>query len=106
MITLLRKFVKEKNHMESEQQSELLTIFTGVHGDFKNFILGHYGKLPVNCPADWIYRSTFGDEWEEKINGRKVISLLERVPDEDLSAFRKQLGGELGGPAKGGEFFI
>ncbi|MDK2806092.1 MAG: pyruvate carboxylase [Thermoanaerobacterium sp.] len=95
---LLRKFVEEENQdfnvMESEEQAELLTIFAGAPGDFKNFILEHYGKLPVDCPADWGYRSTFGDEWKEKIKGRKVISLLERVPDEDLSAFRKQLGGE------------
>ncbi|AIS51230.1 pyruvate carboxylase Pyc [Thermoanaerobacter kivui] len=110
VIGLLRKFVEEKNQnfnaMEPEEQAELLTLFRGAPGDFKNLILGHYGMLPVGWPADWVYQSTFGDEWQEKIKERKETSPLESIPDEDLSTLRKQLDEELGRPATEEEFIL
>jgi pyruvate carboxylase len=110
VINLLRKFVEEKKQdfsaMEPEEQEELLQLFRYAPGDFKNLILGHYGRLPVGWPDEWVYKSTFGDAWKEKIKERKEDSPLESVPDEDLNVLRKQLEEELGRPATEEEFIL
>ena len=68
---LLVKFVEQKNQdlkaMAKEEQEELLVIFRNAPGDFKNLLLGNYGRLPVGWPAEWVYKSAFGEEWEKKI---------------------------------------
>ena len=73
LIDLLAKFIEEKNlnfeSMDKDEQEELLGLFRNAPGDFKNLILGHYGKLPMGWPPEWVYKSTFGDEWEAKIKG-------------------------------------
>jgi hypothetical protein len=48
--------------MTEAEQDELLTIFRNAPGDFKNLLLGNYGRLPVGWPADWVYRSAFGED--------------------------------------------
>lgn len=110
VINLLRKFVEEKNQdfsaMEEEEKEELLQLFRHAPGDFKNLILGHYGRLPVGWPDDWVYQSAFGEDWHEKIKERKETSALENIPDEDLEALRRQLEEELGRPATEEEFIL
>ncbi len=110
VINLLRKFVEEKNQefsaMSPEEQEELLQLFRNAPGDFKNLILGYYGKLPVGWPEEWVYRSAFGSAWEEKIKERRETSALENVPDEDLNLLRKQLEEELGRSASEEEFIL
>ncbi|MCS7150159.1 MAG: biotin/lipoyl-containing protein [Caldimicrobium sp.] len=110
VINLLRKFVEDKRQdfdgMEPEEREELLQLFRQAPGDFKNLILGHYGKLPVGWPSEWVYKSAFGEAWEEKIRERKETSALENVPDEDLEALRKQLEEELGRSATEEEFIL
>jgi pyruvate carboxylase len=75
IIDLLTKFVEEKaqdfNAMEPHEQEELLQLFRNAPGDFKNLILGHYGKLPAGWPDEWVYRSAFGDEWQKKLKGEE-----------------------------------
>jgi len=56
--------------MDEKEQEELLNLFKNAPDDFKNLILGQYGRLPAGWPANWIYKSTFGGEWEEKIKSR------------------------------------
>ncbi len=110
VISLLEKFVEEKNQdfsaMSPEEQEELLQLFRNAPGDFKNLILGHYGRLPVGWPDEWVYKSAFGDAWQEKIKERRDDSPLESIPDEDLEALRRQLEEELGRPATEEEFIL
>ncbi|MFN3406639.1 MAG: biotin/lipoyl-containing protein, partial [Caldimicrobium sp.] len=110
VINLLKKFVEEKKQdfsaMEEEEQQELLQLFRQAPGDFKNLILGHYGKLPVGWPEEWVYKSAFGESWEEKLKERKETSALENIPDEDLEALKKQLEEELGRPPTEEEFIL
>ncbi len=110
VISLLEKFVEEKGQdfsaMSPEEQEELLKLFSQAPGDFKNLILGHYGRLPVGWPDEWVYRSAFGEAWQEKIKERRDDSPLESLPDEDLSALRKQLEEEIGRPASEEEFIL
>ncbi len=92
---LLTKFVDEKvqdfDAMEKHEQEELLMLFSNAPGDFKNLLLGNYGRLPVGWPADWVYKSTFGDEWGTKMKERKDLSPLDYLKDEDIENLRRTL---------------
>ncbi len=100
IIELLTKFVEEKNQdfdaMTEEEQKELLGLFKNAPGDFKNLLLGGYGKLPMGWPDEWVYKSAFGDEWEEKIKERKELSPLDSLEPDDLEKIRKNLAEQLG----------
>ncbi|NPB08742.1 MAG: biotin attachment protein [Thermodesulfobacteria bacterium] len=95
LIRLLTKFVEEVDQdfdkMTPEEQEELLQLFRTAPGDFKNLILGKYGRLPQGWPADWVYQSAFGDEWKEKIKERTDKSPLETVKPDDLDKLRREL---------------
>ncbi|MGQ9499651.1 MAG: biotin/lipoyl-containing protein [Dissulfurimicrobium sp.] len=99
LINLLTKFVEEKsqnfNAMSENEQEELLNLFRTAPGDFKNLILGHYGRLPMGWPAEWVYKSAFGEEWEEKIKERIELSPLDIIPDDNLEKIRSELAGHL-----------
>lgn len=110
IIQLLEKFVEEKNQdfdaMEPDEREELLTLFANAPGDFKNLLLGGYGRLPMGWPADWIYKSTFGEEWEARKKERKELSPLEAIEGDNLESLRKNLEDELGRMAAEEEFVL
>lgn len=110
LLSLLTCFVTEKNcdfkAMNPEQQEELLGLFSSAPGDFKNLILGGYGRLPQGWPEDWVYKSAFGDSWEEKIKERKEISPLESVPEDNLDKVRKELSENIGRNPTDEEFIL
>lgn len=92
---LLSRFVEEKQQdfdaMSAEDQEELLHLFRTAPGDFKQLIMGNYGKLPMGWPNDWVYTSTFGEEAKEKISQRRQDSPLDALPDEDLPRMLQEL---------------
>jgi pyruvate carboxylase len=110
VIELMVKFVEEKaqdlDAMTGAEQEELLTLFRNAPGDFKNLLLGNYGKLPVGWPAEWVYQSAFGGEWIAKIKERKEASPLESVANDDLEKLRKELGDNLGRTVTDEEFVL
>jgi len=110
VIDLLTKFVEEKAQnfaaMDKAEQDELLQMFRTAPGDFKNLLLGNYGKLPVGWPAEWVYQSTFGDEWAIRIKERKEVSPLDSMPQDDLDKLRKDLQENVGREATEEEFIL
>ncbi|MEW6584462.1 MAG: biotin/lipoyl-containing protein [Nitrospirota bacterium] len=110
LIDLLSKFIDEKSldfdAMGSEEQEELLNLFRNAPGDFRNLILGHYGKLPMGWPPDWVYRSTFGDEGDQKIRERIELSPLESMPDDDLEKIKQELSEAIGRKPTEEEFIL
>jgi pyruvate carboxylase len=68
--------------------------------------MGNYGKLPVGWPADWVYQSTFGDEWQTKVRERKEASPLESLPADDLGKIRGELDGLIGRISTEEEFIL
>ncbi len=110
LIRLLDKFVVEKkqnfSRMTKKEQEELLQLFRTAPGDFKNLLLGGYGKLPVGWPDNWVYQSAFGEEWKEKIKERKELSPLDSLKDEDLEAQRNDLSEKIGRPPTEEEFIL
>ena len=110
LIKLLTKFVEEKQQkiekMTKEEQEELLLFFRKAPGDLKNLLLGSYGKLPMGWPAEWVYKSCFGDEWEEKLKSRKELSPLETIKDDNLKKIRNDLEENLGRMPTEEEFIL
>jgi len=110
LIKLLERFIYEKNQdfnaMEKEEQEELLNLFKNAPDDFKNLILGQYGKLPAGWPADWVYESTFGIDWKEKIQSRNDLSPDEISKNEDLERLRWNLKDILGRMPTDEEFVL
>ncbi len=110
VIKLLGKFVDEKGQdfsaMEPEEQEELLTLFRNAPGDFKNLLLGGYGKLPMGWPDEWVYQSAFGAEWEERLAERKELSPLDTLEPDDLEKIRSDLGVTIGRPPTEEEFIL
>jgi pyruvate carboxylase len=110
LIELLTKFIDKKlldfESMEKDEQEELLDLFSNAPGDFKNLLLGHYGKLPMGWPPDWVYKSTFGDEWENKVKERKELSPLDTLKDDHLENIRNELSDNIGRNPTEEEFIL
>ena len=100
IIELLTRFIDEKGQdfeaMEEDEQEVLLMLFRNAPGDFKNLLLGNYGRLPVGWPSEWVYKSAFGDEWEKKLKERKELSPLDSIEDDDLEKIRRDLADNIG----------
>jgi pyruvate carboxylase len=110
ILALMDKFIEEKEQdlaaVSKEERKELLMLFRNAPGDFKSLLLGNYGRLPVGWPADWVYRSAFGEEWSSKIKERKELSPLESVENDDLDKLRRELSETLGRSATDEEFVL
>lgn len=110
LIALLSKFVEEQGQdiaaMSEAEREELLLLFRNASGDFKNLLVGSYGKLPVGWPADWVYQSAFGDEWQAKIAGRTDRSPLETLEDDNLDKLRQTLSEAIGRAPTEEEFIL
>jgi pyruvate carboxylase len=110
LLALLSSFVEEQGQdfdaMSGLEQEELLQLFRTAPGDFKSLLVGHYGRLPVGWPADWVYRSAFGDEWEAKIQSRTDLSPLDALHDDDLERLRQSLAEALGRVPSEEEFVL
>jgi len=110
IIRLLSSFVEERGQdlaaMSPADQDELMTLFRGAPGDFKNLLLGNYGRLPVGWPAEWVYRSTFGEDWKQKVAERKEVSPLDAMPADDLEKLRRELQESIGRIATDEEFIL
>ena len=110
LIGLLTKFIDEKlcdfEAMTGDEQEELNGLFKSAPGDFKNLLLGHYGKLPMGWPPEWVYRSTFGDEWEVKMKERMELSPLDSMTDDDLERLRLELSDAIGRNPNEEEFIL
>ena len=110
VTSLLEKFVVGRKQdlaaMDTAEQDELLQLFRTAPGDFKNLLLGNYGRLPAGWPAEWVYRSTFGDDWQAKIGERKESSPLETVAPDDLDKIRGEFDAAIGRPSTEEEFVL
>jgi pyruvate carboxylase len=110
LISLLRKFIEEAGQdldkMNPDEKDELMSLFGSAPGDFKNLLMGVYGKLPVGWPADWVYESAFGDSWKERIAERTENSPLDAIADENLDQLQAELAEKLGWEPSVEEFIL
>ena len=100
IIELFNKFVNENNQdlnsMNEEEKEELFALFKSAPEDFRQLLLGSYGKLPMGWPDDWVYKSTFGNEWKDKIKERKDLSPIDSLDDDDIELLRANLEDAIG----------
>jgi pyruvate carboxylase len=110
VVRLLTKFVEEKSQdlesMEENEREELLQLFRNAPSDFKNLLLGGYGKLPVGWPAEWMYQSAFGDQWKMMLKERKEISPLDMLDENDIEHLRTELADSIGAEPTEEEFIL
>ncbi len=110
ILNLVARFVEEKGQdlssFSPEEQEEILRLFSQAPADFKNLLLGHYGRLPMGWPADWIYQSAFGKEWEEKIKERTEGVPTPEEDGKDLPGQREALAEQLGRQPSEEEFIL
>jgi len=52
-------------------------------------LLGKFGKLPLGFPADWVYQSAFGDDWQKALEERTEASPLDSLPPTNFEAEEK-----------------
>lgn len=95
LLNLLEKLVVENklqfSSMDYDERDELYGLFKNAPEDFKQLLLGGYGKLPMGWPDDWVYRSTFDGCWKEKISERKELSPIDTIEDDNIEQMRKTL---------------
>lgn len=110
LFLVLDRYFQAGERIEALPQADanhLLRLYAGATDDLKNLLLGRYGPLPFGWPKEWVYRSVFGDAWEETVKAERVESFpLSRIHDENLSRSRKTMEQELGRPATQEEFVL
>ena len=110
LFGVLDRFFEGGEHfedMKEADQNHLLRLYSGATDDLKNLLLGHYGPLPFGWPADWVYRSVFGEGWAEKVKAERIESDPQsKLPDEDLCKARATMETELGRSVTEEEFVL
>jgi pyruvate carboxylase len=106
----LEKYFHSGERLEALSHAEqglLLGLYSRATDDLKNLLLGKLGPLPFGWPKDWVYRSVFGEDWEEKVSSERLESSpLSRLPDDDLARSRQGMEGELGRAPTDEEFVL
>lgn len=106
----LDRYFHAGERLEALSQADeqlLLRLYSAATDDLKNLLLGKYGPLPFGWPKDWVYRSAFGEGWEERVKSERIESSpLARLADEDLEKSRRAAEEELGRPATDKEFVL
>jgi pyruvate carboxylase len=110
LFGILERYFEGGERLEALSQADenvLLRLYSGATDDLKNLLLGKYGPLPFGWPKDWVYRSAFGDEWEDRVAAERLnASPLSMLPDDDLARSRETMELELGRPATDEEFVL
>ena len=100
LLNVLGRFVERGQIWQrtpEEDRELLLTVYGGATDDLKNLLLGAYGPLPFGWPAEWVYRSAFGEDWEVVVaEQRSEASKALQLEDEDIETSRCKLEKELG----------
>jgi pyruvate carboxylase len=109
LFHVLDRYFQSGERLEALSQADehlLLRLYSSATDDLKNLLLGKYGPLPFGWPKNWVYRSAFGEGWEERVKSERIESSpLARFPEEDLEKSRKAMEGA-GPPATDEEFVL
>ncbi|MDR2302446.1 MAG: pyruvate carboxylase, partial [Deltaproteobacteria bacterium] len=92
-VTKLLSVLKQVNQTPEDQvDAELafnrLMIYQDCNDAFRDLLLGRFGPLPLGFPADWVYQSAFGPEWEAAVRERRTDSPLNYLQEPDLKSER------------------
>lgn len=97
LLDLLERFLTNDQDLSKhneDEQAEFHRLYETATDDLRKLLLGGYGPLPFGWPADWVYRSVFGeDKWEAAITARDAGP--PPPPELDIEAERKSLAAQL-----------
>lgn len=82
--------IPEKD-LPREIKAARLELYRDSNDAFRNLLRGHFGKLPLGFPPDWVYESAFGENYQEAISGRTKESPLNMLDDIDFEAEHDKL---------------
>ncbi len=85
-----------ESELSEEVRVKRLDIYRDCNDAFRSLLLGHYGRLPLGFPPDWVYESAFGPNYKEALDERTEDSPLNWVEDVDLDEERESLARALG----------
>ena len=63
-----------------------LALYREANDAFRDLLLGKFGALPLGFPADWVYESAFGSEWQTAIRNRTDSSPLDSLEQVDFAS--------------------
>ncbi|MBI5577171.1 MAG: biotin attachment protein [Deltaproteobacteria bacterium] len=110
LFHVLDRYFQSGERLEALSQADenvLLRLYSGATDDLKNLLLGRYGPLPFGWPKDWVYRSAFGEGWEERVKKERIESSpLGKLADDNLEKSRAAMEDELGRPPTDEEFVL
>ncbi|MFW5487036.1 MAG: pyruvate carboxylase [Desulfovibrio sp.] len=82
---------KPESELTPAELEDRLSLYRDSNDAFRQLLLGKFGRLPLGFPADWVYKSAFGPEWQCAISERVEVSPLNSIEDMDIEAERKAL---------------
>ncbi|MBU1611863.1 MAG: pyruvate carboxylase, partial [Proteobacteria bacterium] len=96
----------EESALSGQEKAARLDIYRDSNDAFRDLLLGKFGKLPLGWPADWVYESAFGAEWEKAKELRVEDSPLLTLQDVDFEAERAALHEQIGREPSKEEFVL
>jgi len=85
-----------EENLSDEIRWDRLKLYQDSNDAFRDLLLGKYGKLPLGFPADWVYQSAFGTDYQWALENRTEASPLEFIEDLDFDAERESLKQHIG----------
>lgn len=97
LLGMLERFIEggqDLNGMTDAERKELGRLYETATDDLRKLLLGGYGPLPFGWPANWVYRSAFGqDKWQGAIQQRDAGP--PPPPEVDIEAEKLSLAAQL-----------
>lgn len=87
---------KSDTDLTPATREDRLALYRDSNDAFRQLLLGHYGRLPLGFPPEWVYQSAFGSDYKRALAERTEQSPLESLPDVDIKAEHKALRMRLG----------
>jgi pyruvate carboxylase len=74
-----------------DMRADRLKLYQDSNDAFRDLLLGKYGRLPLGFPADWVYQSAFGADYQKALAERTQASPLDVIDDVDIDRERESL---------------
>ncbi|WP_462327356.1 pyruvate carboxylase [Desulfobaculum sp.] len=84
-----------ENELPENMKKARLALYCDANDAFRSLLLGEFGRLPLGFPADWVYESAFGPEYQCALDRRTEASPLETLPDVNIDAEQASLSERL-----------
>lgn len=84
-----------EDELDEMLKKERLMLYRESNDSFKKLLKGEFGPLPLGFPADWVYESAFGADYDQVIAHRTEESPLKFLAPIDIDKEREDLAGLL-----------